>query len=257
MEKTVPGIRGKATSETVTVPAGRKCPQLLQIRGRFFCALYPKDGEKDARPKDCQQWNGTGLGTTQMLAKTEEWILNPASKEEVAEIQELIDLELFHTASFTVEVHQVEQLLRRYLVELQVLPHDIFHMIGLGNILKEMAETHVLTVMRNSGLDERSMLYRKFMEVYVGKLGALNIKATDGFLDTVDRRLAQKREMAEVERKETRRRLLEILLHGDKNNEVVQRASRLIHEVEMLSTREELGALLQVRDLPEERFCGP
>lgn len=257
MEKTVPSVRGKINSALATLPAGRKCPQLLEVRGRFYCALQAHKEAGDPRLSDCRNWHGAGPGLAQVLAKTEEWIMRPANLAEVREIQELIDLELFQSADFTVHEGNLCGVLRRYLTELCVLPHDIFHMLGIGAALGGMEEPAVIRLLMEAGVDDTLPLHREFLATYVGPLGSRNPDPAEGFMESAERRLARGTALSKNERAAFRRRLLGILMEGASEDPQVRRASALIERVEGFCPPKELGALVIARDERGESFRGP
>lgn len=239
MGKTVPSEHGNPDSELLTLQTGQRCPQLVEFRGRYFCAVHEHKQDHPSL-QQCREWSGTGNGLMQLLAKAEEWICEPADHRQVAEIEELATKGLFTTVEITMDFAQLINTAKRYIVELEYDSPVIFSLLRLEQHCKMLSLAQASELVEQAGLDTGNPAHTVFIRSYIGPVSQLANTEDEQLVMKAERRLGN--EHLSVSMIENMRRLLlQILLRNEPGEPATERAAVVLARVEQLLPQEQLG----------------
>lgn len=177
----VPGELGNVNSPLITKLAGERCPQLVEgSRGQLLCLLH--DHKDHPALEVCMGWGGNkrkwltdNLAYDDLHENVANWLMFPRSTEQVDSIRERLQRGAIsnevrkHCAHFFTNPRNLILLLRRYVMDLKVLPHDIFSFIGLPEHIQSRAN-EMPFILADIGFTEDHPLYREFLEMYLSRL---------------------------------------------------------------------------------------
>ena len=176
----VPSEPGDVHSPLITKKFGQRCPQLvLDVRGKWSCLLQ-SEKKSSSVLSVCNRWAGnkkhykTGRsGYKDMCEDASLWMLYPRSIDQVAVIRQFIqqgtltisDIRLECAKWFTNTTNLV-LVLKRYLMDFQILPHDIFSCIGIREQLKRRRDD-LPFIFADIHFSNGNPLYYEFYKTYL------------------------------------------------------------------------------------------
>lgn len=180
----VPAEPGNVNSPLMMKAAGVRCPQLYEgERGRLMCLLQNHKGHPALAI--CAEWRGDKRGLLMgdlayddLNENIADWILHPDSLEQVALIRDRLRRGAIaeevrrHYAHFFTNPSNLTLVLRRYLIDFQVLPHDIFSFVGIPKEVRKRADD-MRFILADIGFSNRHPFYDEFSETYLSALTAI------------------------------------------------------------------------------------
>ena len=241
MEKTVPSVPGEADSPLETYGAGVTCPQLVEIRGEFACALQAEKEAGHPNLQACRNWNGNGQNSmAQLLTKTEQWIINPPSRNEVIEIENIMSAGFLQTIRVDINAYELVPIIRRYVVELEMVPQQIFAFLRVRELLIEEPESTVKHILEDAGISTDIPLHRTFISYFVGNLPSDENSAVASNITRIERLMQRRRLPSSEMLSQYRLELLRDLMRASDQG-MIDRLAKLIEKIESMLGPDHLG----------------